>query len=144
MIRADPGGDVPSIPGSPIRLTLDADIQNRALEVFGEDSGAAVMMDCRTGDLLCLFSAPSFDANRFVKGLTAVEYQALAQYERKPLFNKALTATYPPGSDVQDHGRPGGAEARHRSEDHPYLQPGLGLGAGGSGTATSRPTAPSI
>ncbi len=98
VIRADPGGDVPSIPGSPIRLTLDADIQNRALEVFGEDSGAAVMMDCRTGDLLCLFSAPSFDANRFVKGLTGVEYQALAQYERKPLFNKALTATYPPGS----------------------------------------------
>ena len=52
-------------------LTLDADVQNRALEVFGDDSGAAVMMDCRTGDILCLLSAPSFDANRFVKGLTA-------------------------------------------------------------------------
>ncbi len=98
VIRADPGGNVPSIPGAPIRLSLDADIQNRALQVFGDDSGAAVMMDCRTGDLLCLVSAPSFDANRFVKGLSAAEYQALAQYERKPLFNKALTATYPPGS----------------------------------------------
>ncbi|MHB8530868.1 MAG: penicillin-binding protein 2 [Caulobacteraceae bacterium] len=98
VVRQDPGGDIPSIPGSPIRLTLDADIQNRALEVFGEDSGAAVMMDCRSGDLLCLFSAPSFDANRFVKGITGAEYRALAQYERKPLFNKALTATYPPGS----------------------------------------------
>ncbi len=98
VIHADPTGNIPSVPGAPIRLTLDADIQNRALEVFGEDSGAAVMMDCRTGDLLCLFSAPSFDANRFVKGLTGAEYQALAEYERKPLFNKALTATYPPGS----------------------------------------------
>ena len=39
-------------------LTLDADIQNRALEVFGEESGAAVMMDCRTGDILCMVSAP--------------------------------------------------------------------------------------
>ncbi len=98
VVRHDPAGDIASIPGSPIRLTLDADIQNRALEVFGEDSGAAVMLDCRTGDILCLLSAPSFDANRFVKGLTGPEYRALAGYDRKPLFNKALTATYPPGS----------------------------------------------
>ncbi|MGH7025151.1 MAG: penicillin-binding protein 2 [Caulobacteraceae bacterium] len=98
VVRDDPAGDVPSIPGSPIRLTLDADIQNRAIEVFGDDSGAAVMMDCRTGDILCLASTPSFDANRFVKGLTAPEYKALSEYDHKPLFNKALTATYPPGS----------------------------------------------
>jgi penicillin-binding protein 2 len=98
VVRDDPGGDVPSTPGAPIRMTLDADIQNRALEVFGADSGAAVMLDCRTGDVLCLASAPSFDANRFVKGLTAPEYKALSAYDRKPLFNKALTATYPPGS----------------------------------------------
>jgi penicillin-binding protein 2 len=98
VVRHDPDGDVASVPGAPIKLTLDADIQNRALEVFGEDSGAAVMMDCRSGDILCLLSAPSFDANRFVKGLTGPEYRALADYDRKPLFNKALTATYPPGS----------------------------------------------
>ncbi|MEO8926447.1 MAG: penicillin-binding protein 2 [Caulobacteraceae bacterium] len=98
VVRHDPAGDIASIPGAPIKLTLDADIQNRALEVFGEDSGAAVMLDCRTGDVLCLLSAPSFDANRFVKGLTSPEYRALADYDRKPLFNKALTATYPPGS----------------------------------------------
>lgn len=98
VVREDPAGDIASVPGSTIQLTLDADIQNRALEVFGEESGAAVMMDCRTGDILCLMSAPSFDANRFVKGLTGPEYQALAQYDRKPLFNKALTATFPAGS----------------------------------------------
>ncbi len=98
VVRQDPAGDIPSTPGAPLRLTLDADIQNRAMEVFGEDSGAAVMMDCRSGDVLCLFSGPSFDANLFVKGLTKPEYQALAQYDHKPLFNKALTATYPPGS----------------------------------------------
>ena len=98
VVRQDPAGDIPSTPGAPMRLTLDADIQNRAMEVFGEDSGAAVMMDCRNGDVLCMFSGPSFDANLFVKGLTKPEYQALAQYDHKPLFNKALTATYPPGS----------------------------------------------
>jgi len=98
VVREDPGGDIASTPGQPLQLTLDADIQNRALEVFGTDSGAAVMMDCRTGDILCMLSAPSFDANRFVKGLTGPEYRALADYDHKPLFNKTVTATYPPGS----------------------------------------------
>ena len=98
VVREDPGGDVPSVAGQALQLTLDADIQNRALEVFGSDSGAAVMMDCRTGDILCMLSAPSFDANRFVKGLTGPEYRALADYDHKPLFNKTVTATYPPGS----------------------------------------------
>jgi penicillin-binding protein 2 len=98
VIREDPSGDIPPRPGAAVHLTLDADIQNRALEVFGDASGAAVMMDCRTGDVLCLLSAPSFDANQFVRGLTRPEYAALVEYERKPLLNKALTATYPPGS----------------------------------------------
>jgi penicillin-binding protein 2 len=98
VLRHDPRGDLPPTPGAPIQLTLDSDIQNRAMEVFGTDSGAAVMMDCRTGDVLCMFSAPSFDANAFVRGMSGPDYKALAQYDRKPLFNKALTATYPPGS----------------------------------------------
>ncbi len=98
VVREDPLGDIKPAPGKVVELTLDADIQNRALEVFGGESGAAVVMDCRTGDVLCLMSAPSFDANRFVTGLTGAEYQALTQYDHKPLLNKALTATYPPGS----------------------------------------------
>ncbi len=98
VVRKDPRGDIVAIPGKEVVLSLDADVQNRALEMFGDNSGAAVMMDCRTGDLLCLMSAPSFDANAFVKGVTRAEYQALATYDHKPLFNKALTATYPPGS----------------------------------------------
>jgi len=98
VVREDPAGDVKAIPGKRVVLTLDADIQNRALEVFGADSGAAVMMDCRTGDVLCMLSAPSFDANEFVKGVSGSDYRALMQYDHKPLLNKALDATYPPGS----------------------------------------------
>ena len=98
VVRQDPGGDIPATPGKEIRLTLDADIQNRALEVMGEESGAIVLMDCRSGDLLCMASTPSFDANRFVKGLSGPEDRALAQYERKPLLDKAMSGTYPPGS----------------------------------------------
>jgi penicillin-binding protein 2 len=98
VVRKDPAGDVRPVPGKDVVLTLDADCQNRALEVFGEQSGAAVMMDCRTGDILCLASAPSFDPNAFVKGVPGKEYAALMAYDHKPLLNKAVTATYPPGS----------------------------------------------
>ena len=97
-VRHDDEGDIPAVPGQEIQLTLDVDIQTRALEVFGEESGGAVMMDCRTGDILCMTSAPSFDANRFVRGLTGAEYRALASYERKPLLDKCLSGLYPPGS----------------------------------------------
>jgi penicillin-binding protein 2 len=98
VVRVDPEGDVAPTPGADVVLTLDADIQNRALEVFGEESGAAVMMDCRTGDVLCMLSAPSFDANQFVGGAPSGYYHALASYDHKPLLNKALSATYAPGS----------------------------------------------
>jgi len=98
QVREDPNGDIPATPGKEIQLTLDVDVQLRAEEVFGAESGAAVVMDCRNGDILCMFSGPSFDANKFVRGLTGPEYRGLAQYDHKPLFNKALTATYPPGS----------------------------------------------
>ncbi len=97
-VRQDEEGDIPAVPGKEIQLTLDVDIQNRALEVMGDESGAIVVMDCRTGDLLCMASAPSFDANRFVRGLAGAEYRALANYERKPLLDKVMTGTYPPGS----------------------------------------------
>lgn len=97
-VRQDSQGDIPATPGQEIQLTLDADIQARALDVMGEESGAIVVMDCRTGDLLCMVSAPSFDANRFVKGVAPADYKALSEYERKPLLNKVFGGTYPPGS----------------------------------------------
>lgn len=98
VVAEDTAGDIPAIAGQEIKLTLDADVQQRALEVFGEESGAAVMMDCRTGDLLCMASAPSFDANGFVRGLTGPEYRALSTYERRPLLDKAMSGVYAPGS----------------------------------------------
>jgi penicillin-binding protein 2 len=98
VVRKDPAGDVKPTAGKDVVLTLDADIQNRALEVFGEDSGAAVMMDCRTGDILCMVSAPSFDPNHFVTGVATNEYKALSEYDHKPMLDKALSGTYPPGS----------------------------------------------
>ncbi len=98
VVRLNPDGDVKPTPGADVVLTLDADVQNRALEVFGVESGAAVMMDVRNGDVICMLSAPSFDANQFVGGAPSAYYHALANYDHKPLLNKALAGLYHPGS----------------------------------------------
>jgi len=94
----DADGSRAATPGEEVVLTLDADAQNRALEVFEEESGAVVAMDCRTGDILCMASAPSFDPNLFVSGVPSVIYRAWADYERNPLLDKAVGGTYAPGS----------------------------------------------
>jgi penicillin-binding protein 2 len=98
VVRSDPSGDVKPVPGKDVVLTLDADVQNRASEVFGADSGGAVMMDIRTGDILCMTSAPSFDSNQFVSGVPGEAYKRYANYERRPLLDKAMSGLYPPGS----------------------------------------------
>ena len=97
-IRINTEGSVEPKPGKDVVMTLDADVQMRAIEVFGEESGAAVLMDVRNGDILCMSSAPSFDPNKFVSGVPGREYKLLNEYERKPLLDKAITGTYAPGS----------------------------------------------
>ena len=98
VVAEDVGGSRPAINGKDVVLTLDADVQNRALEVFGEESGACVVMDVRNGNILCMVSAPSFDPNLFVGGVPSATYRALSEYERKPLLDKAIGGTFAPGS----------------------------------------------
>ena len=98
VVAEDVGGSRPAVPGKDVVLTLDADIQNRALEVFGEEAGSCVVMDVRNGDILCMVSAPSFDPNLFVGGVPSRVYRAWADYERRPLLDKAITGVFAPGS----------------------------------------------
>ena len=98
VVAEDVGGSRPAVPGKDVVLTLDTDIQNRALEVFGEEAGSCVVMDVRNGDILCMVSAPSFDPNLFVSGVPTPIYRAWADYERRPLLDKAITGVFAPGS----------------------------------------------
>ena len=98
VVAEDIAGSKAPIPGSEVVLTLDNDVQNRALEVFGEESGGCVVMDIRNGDILALVSSPTFDPNLFVGGVPSRVYRALADYERRPLLDKAIYGTFPPGS----------------------------------------------
>ncbi|MES1198946.1 MAG: penicillin-binding protein 2 [Pseudomonadota bacterium] len=84
--------------GSGAVLTIDADLQRIAMENFGGEAGAAVVMDIVTGDLLVMTSAPGFDPNLFVNGISSTDFAVLNGDEKKPLFNKAVTGAYAPGS----------------------------------------------
>lgn len=89
------------VQGSPVRLTIDGPLQDYAARRLGLESGSVVVMDCKTGDLLCMASMPSFDPNSFSDGIGRVEYSMLNQDERVPLRNKVLKGLYPPGSTVK-------------------------------------------
>ncbi|MXP25155.1 penicillin-binding protein 2 [Altererythrobacter indicus] len=87
--------------GQSIKLTIDGPLQDYAARRIGLESGSVVVMDCVTGDLMCMASMPSFDPNSFSDGIGRVEYKMLAEDERVPLRNKVLKGLYPPGSTVK-------------------------------------------
>lgn len=89
------------VQGKPVRLTIDGPLQDYAARRIGPESGSCVVMDCRTGDILCMASMPSFDPNSFSDGIGAIEYAMLRDDERVPLRNKVLKGLYPPGSTVK-------------------------------------------
>jgi penicillin-binding protein 2 len=88
-------------PGENLVLSLDMKLQIAALEALGDSRGAVVAIDPRNGDVLALVSTPSFDANRFAAGMSRRDFVALNTDPDKPLFNRALTGIYPPGSTVK-------------------------------------------
>ncbi len=85
-------------PGTDIRLTIDADLQNFAQVRLGTESAAVVVIDVTNGDIVCCASAPSFDPNLFVRGISHTDYKALMDNDHRPLANKTVSGAYPPGS----------------------------------------------
>ncbi|HEX7874412.1 MAG TPA: penicillin-binding protein 2 [Sphingobium sp.] len=89
------------VPGKTVRLTIDAGLQEYAGRRMGTQSGAVVVMDCATGDVLASASMPSFDPNSFSDGISHLEWEMLSKDDHVPLRNKALQGLYPPGSTVK-------------------------------------------
>ncbi|MCA3237126.1 MAG: penicillin-binding protein 2 [Curvibacter sp.] len=88
----------PSRPGNNVVLSIDIKLQNLVEEMFGERRGALVALDPNNGEILAFVSKPTFDPNMFVEGIDAESWQALNESIDKPLLNRALRGTYPPGS----------------------------------------------
>ena len=91
-------GRKPPVSGGDLQLTVDADLQRFAIHRMGEDSASAVVIDVRNGDVLCAASAPSFDPNLFVRGISGSDYKMLTEDDHRPLATKTVQGAYPPGS----------------------------------------------
>jgi penicillin-binding protein 2 len=85
-------------PGGDVVLTLDAECQRTAMERMRGESASCVVMDIYTGDLIVLASSPGFDPNEFINGISFDRFKALNEDPYKPLFHKAVTGLYKPGS----------------------------------------------
>ena len=90
--------NTPATPGNTVVLAIDLKLQKLIEDMFGPRRGALVAIDPRNGELLAFVSKPTFDPNLFVEGIDADNWKALNESLDKPLLNRALRGTYPPGS----------------------------------------------
>jgi penicillin-binding protein 2 len=88
----------PATPGDAIKLSIDIKLQKLVEDLFGDRRGALVAIDPRNGEVLAFVSKPTFDPNLFVEGIDSESWAALNESIDKPLLNRALRGTYPPGS----------------------------------------------
>ncbi len=88
----------PATPGHTVMLSLDIKLQKMVEDLYGDRRGALVALDPKNGEVLALVSKPTFDPNLFVEGIDQENWQALNESINKPLLNRALRGTYPPGS----------------------------------------------
>ncbi|HNB47453.1 MAG TPA: penicillin-binding transpeptidase domain-containing protein, partial [Burkholderiaceae bacterium] len=88
----------PATPGNTVRLSIDIKLQALIEDLFGDRRGALVAIDPRNGEVLAFVSKPTFDPNLFVDGIDQESWKELNESIDKPLLNRALRGTYPPGS----------------------------------------------
>ena len=117
----------PSSPGDSVRLSIDIHLQKLVEEMYGERRGALVAIDPRNGEILAFVSKPTYDPNLFVEGIDQETWAELNESIDKPLLNRALRGTYPPGSTYKPFMGLAGLETGKRA-------PGTTIMDGGSWT----------
>jgi len=93
--------ETPPRSGKNLFLTIDSSLQLLAENLFENERGSVVAVDPNNGEILALVSMPSFDPNLFVSGISFADYSKLRDSGQRPLFNRALTGQYPPGSTTK-------------------------------------------
>ena len=115
----------PATPGNTIKLSIDIRLQHLIEELFGDRRGALVALDPKTGEVLAFVSKPTFDPNLFVEGIDSENWQALNESPDKPLLNRALRGTYPPGSTYKPFMALAALETGTRRPEQTISDPGF-------------------
>ncbi|WP_269619740.1 penicillin-binding protein 2 [Zhongshania sp. BJYM1] len=89
------------LPGGDIKLNVDAYVQRVAYDALEGQRGAIVAMDPHTGGVIAMVSAPGYDTNLFVNGISSTDYNALQNDPDLPLYNRTLQGQYPPASTIK-------------------------------------------
>ena len=87
--------------GSKIRITLDTDVQKLSAELLKNKAGSISVMDIFTGEIIAMYSSPSYNPNSFLFGISQDEWQLIRNNPLKPLINKTLSGLYSPGSTIK-------------------------------------------
>jgi penicillin-binding protein 2 len=133
----------PAVSGNNLILSIDMELQRIIEEAFGDRLGALVAIEPETGDVLAFVSRPSFDPNLFVEGIDQQSWDELNNSPDRPLINRPLTGTYPPGSTYKPFMALAALELGKRTPEMAIRDPGyFNLGnhtflddkAGGHGT----------
>jgi len=114
-----------SVPGNSVVLSIDIKLQKLIEDLYGTRRGALVALDPKTGEVLAFVSKPTFDPNLFVDGIDADNWQALNESMDKPLLNRALRGTYPPGSTYKPFMALAALQTGKRSEKALVSDPGF-------------------
>jgi penicillin-binding protein 2 len=115
----------PATPGNTVKLSIDIKLQQLIEAMYGERRGALVALDPRTGEVLAFVSKPTFDPNLFVEGIDSESWQALNESPDKPLLNRALRGTYPPGSTYKPFMAMAALETGTRTPGQSVSDPGF-------------------
>ncbi len=115
----------PPIPGSNLSLAVDIKLQYLIEQLYGPRRGAAVVIEVTTGDVLAFVSMPTFNPNSFVDGIDADLWKKLNDSLEKPLFNRPLRGTYPPGSTFKPFMALAALEGKFRTPEQTIFDPGF-------------------
>ena len=113
-----------AVPGNSVVLSIDIKLQKLVEDLYGKRRGAMVALDPKTGEILAFVSKPTFDPNLFVDGIDSENWQALNESLDKPLLNRALRGTYPPGSTYKPFMALAALQTGKRSEKTLIPDPG--------------------
>jgi penicillin-binding protein 2 len=114
-----------AVPGHTVMLSIDIRLQKLVEDLYGQRRGALVAMDPNTGEVLAFVSKPTFDPNLFVEGIDQENWQALNESPDKPLLNRALRGTYPPGSTYKPFMALAALTTGKRTPQQAFADPGF-------------------
>jgi len=132
QVEVDAGGHavrtlsrIPAVAGNNLSLTLDAKLQQVVEKAFGNRRGALVAIEPSTGGILAYVSMPNYDPNLFVDGIDSQSWQELNDSPEKPMVNRAINGTYPPGSTFKPYMALAALELGKRRPEQTIFDPGF-------------------